>query len=102
MYVQHCKRLHKIMLPVFHDLQFQLAFRLLPVRSRFWFLEALHPDIRVCIRDGCSAIESEQHLFFDCLLASQLWSEVSYSLLLSSLRGQRGLTLRWTRVANTR
>ncbi|KAL8020811.1 hypothetical protein Plhal710r2_c012g0055511 [Plasmopara halstedii] len=73
MYVQHCKRLHKIMLPVFHNLQIRLAFRLLPVRSRFWFLEALHPDIRVCIRDGCSAIESEQHHFFDCLLASQQW-----------------------------
>ncbi|KAL8014050.1 hypothetical protein Plhal710r2_c036g0130301 [Plasmopara halstedii] len=72
MYVQQCKRLHKIMLPVFHNHQFRLAFRLLPVRSRFWFLKALHPDIRVCVRDGCSAIESEQHLFFDCLLASQL------------------------------
>ncbi|KAL7688157.1 hypothetical protein Plhal304r1_c020g0072811 [Plasmopara halstedii] len=81
MYVQHCKRLHNILLPVFHDFQFRLAFRLLPVRSRFWFLEALHPDIRVCalhpdirgcVRDGCSAIESEQHIFFDCLLASAM------------------------------
>ncbi|KAL7694711.1 hypothetical protein Plhal304r1_c001g0003051 [Plasmopara halstedii] len=77
MYVQHWKRLPKIMLPVFHDLQFRLAFRLLPVRSRFWFLGALHPDIRVCVRDGCSAIGSEQHLFFDYLLVLQLWSEVS-------------------------
>ncbi|KAL7999021.1 hypothetical protein Plhal703r1_c26g0106951 [Plasmopara halstedii] len=65
------------MIPVLHDLQFRLAFRLLPVRLRFWFLEALHPDIRVCVRAGFSAIESEQNLFFDCLLVSQLWSDVS-------------------------
>ncbi|KAL7999556.1 hypothetical protein Plhal703r1_c25g0106661 [Plasmopara halstedii] len=35
-------------------------------------VEALHPDIRGCVRDGCSAIESEQHIFFDCLLASAM------------------------------
>ena len=75
-YVEHGKRLRKILLPVFEDLQFRLAFRLLPVRSRFWFLEATRPGVQVCARDGCAAIETEQHLFFDCTLASQLWRQV--------------------------
>jgi hypothetical protein len=75
-FVEHGKHLRKILLPVFEDLQFRLAFRLLPVRSRFWFLEPSHPGIRVCMRAGCNAIETEQHLFFDCTLASQLWRQV--------------------------
>ncbi|OWY94277.1 hypothetical protein PHMEG_00036037 [Phytophthora megakarya] len=71
--------MHKILpypLPIFEDLQFRLAFRLLPVRSRFWFLEHANPGICKCVRDGCNAIESEQHLFFDCTLASGLWRHV--------------------------
>ncbi|RQM11201.1 hypothetical protein DD237_008332 [Peronospora effusa] len=72
-YVKYSKHLQKIMLPVFADLQFRLAFRLLPVRSRFWFLEAANPSIRLCVRVGCGTIETEQHLFFDCTLAVQLW-----------------------------
>jgi hypothetical protein len=75
-FVKYGKHLRKILLPVFEDLQFRLAFRLLPVRSRFWFLEASNPRIRVCVRDGCDTIETEQHLFFDCSLARQLWGHV--------------------------
>lgn len=70
------KRLRKVLLPIFEDLQFRLAFRLLPVRSRFWFLEHINTGIRTCVRDNCNAIESEQHLFFDCSLASDLWLHV--------------------------
>ncbi|KAF1321893.1 putative Pollike protein, partial [Globisporangium splendens] len=75
-FVKYGKHLRKILLPVFEDLQFRLAFRLLPVRSRFWFLEASNPSIRICVRDRCNAIETEQHLFFDCVLASQLWEHI--------------------------
>ncbi|CAI5734025.1 unnamed protein product [Peronospora farinosa] len=72
-YVKYSKHLQKILLPVFADLHFRLAFRLLPVRSRFWFLEAANPSIGICVRVGCGAIETEQHLVFDCTLAVQLW-----------------------------
>ncbi|OWY92832.1 hypothetical protein PHMEG_00037999 [Phytophthora megakarya] len=75
-YVKLGKRLRKVLLPIFEDLQFRLAFRLLPVRSRFWFLEHANPGIRKCVSNGCNAIESEQHLFFDCTLASSLWRHV--------------------------
>ena len=73
-FVTYSKHLRKILLPVFEDLQFRLAFRLLPVRARFWFLEAVHPRIQYCVCDGCDAIETEEHLFFECTLAAQLWS----------------------------
>jgi hypothetical protein len=75
-FVKHGKHLRKILLPIFEDLQFRLAFRLLPVRSRFWLLEASNPRIQYCVRDGCDAIETEEHLFFGCTLATQLWEHV--------------------------
>ncbi|KAG4217474.1 hypothetical protein PC116_g34045, partial [Phytophthora cactorum] len=50
-FVKYGKHLRKILLPIFADLQFRLAFRLLPVRARFWFLEAVHPRIQYCVRD---------------------------------------------------
>jgi hypothetical protein len=82
-FVKYGKHLRKILLPVFEDLQFRLAFRLLPVRSRFWFLEASNPGIQRCVRDGCEAIETEEHLFFECTLAAQVWEHMQ--LLMSSL-----------------
>ncbi|KAL7693832.1 hypothetical protein Plhal304r1_c003g0012351 [Plasmopara halstedii] len=66
----------RILLSAFEDLQVWLTFRLSPVCQRFWFLEAVSPHIRYCIRDGCYAIDFEQHLFFDCTLPSQLWWQV--------------------------
>ncbi|KAL7680338.1 hypothetical protein Plhal304r1_c066g0153421 [Plasmopara halstedii] len=76
MFARLCKRLRKILLPVYEDLQYRLAMRLLPVRSRFYFLQEAHPQIIYCIRDGCSAVETERHLFFECVLPSELWSVV--------------------------
>ena len=84
-FVKYGKHLRKILLPVFEDLQFRLAFRLLPVRARFWFLEALNPRIQYCVREGCDAIETEQHLFFECTLAAQLWGHLT-QLVLSFFR----------------
>uniref|UniRef100_K3X7B0 Reverse transcriptase zinc-binding domain-containing protein n=1 Tax=Globisporangium ultimum (strain ATCC 200006 / CBS 805.95 / DAOM BR144) TaxID=431595 RepID=K3X7B0_GLOUD len=75
-FVKFSKRLRKILLPVFEDLQFRLAFRLLPVRSRFWFLQTSNPRIVYCVRDGCDAIETEKHLFFECALAARVWKHV--------------------------
>ncbi|GAB9464302.1 putative Pollike protein [Globisporangium polare] len=80
-FVKYGKHLRKILLPVFEDLQFRLAFRLLPVRARFWFLEASNPRIQYCVRDGCDAIETEEHLFFECTLAAQLWGRLNQLVL---------------------
>ncbi|KAF1327039.1 putative Pollike protein, partial [Globisporangium splendens] len=75
-FVNFSKHLRRILLPVFEDLQFRLAFRLLPVRSRFWFLQTSNPRVVYCVRDGCDAIETEKHLFFECALAARVWEHV--------------------------
>ncbi|KAF1318181.1 putative Pollike protein, partial [Globisporangium splendens] len=75
-FVKHGKHLRQLLLPVFEDLQFRVAFRLLPVRSRFFFLRDTDPHITYCIQDGCNAIETEQHLFFECALASRVWGHL--------------------------
>ena len=64
--------LQTILLPVLADLQYCLAFRILPARSRFWFLKKSNPHICLCVHVGCGAIETEKHLLFDCTLAVQL------------------------------
>ena len=63
-FLKSSQYLRRILLSVYGDLHFRLAFRLLPVRSRFWFLAALTPGIQYCVREGCTAIETECHLFF--------------------------------------
>ena len=75
-FVTTSRYLRRLLLPVYGDLQFRLAFRLLPVRSRFWFLAPSDPGIRLCVRDDCGAIETERHLFFDCVLAAHLWGQL--------------------------
>ncbi|CAI5715639.1 unnamed protein product [Peronospora effusa] len=72
------KRLRMVLLSIFEDLQCRLMFRFLPVRSRFWFLKATIPNIRHCVRNGCGAIETEQHLF--SAAPSRLSSGVMYSV----------------------
>ncbi|KAF1327222.1 putative Pollike protein, partial [Globisporangium splendens] len=75
-FVKYGKHLRQLLLPVFEDLQFRVAFRLLPVRSRFFFLRDTDPGITYCIQDGCNAVETEQHLFFECALASRVWEHL--------------------------
>ncbi|KAF1775018.1 hypothetical protein GQ600_23617 [Phytophthora cactorum] len=75
-FVKHGKHLRKILLPIFEDLQFRLASDFCRLRARFWFLEAVHPRIQYCVRDECDAIETEEHLFFECTLAAQLGTRV--------------------------
>lgn len=73
---EHCARLRSLVLPVFEDLQFRLAYGLLPTRSRFWFLQGSDPSAIQCIRSNCTAIETPRHLFLECTHASQLWQVV--------------------------
>ncbi|KAF1331678.1 putative Pollike protein, partial [Globisporangium splendens] len=96
-FVKYGKHLRKILLPVFEDLQFRLAFRLLPVRSRFWFLQHSNPRIIYCIRDGCDAVETEKHLFFECALATRLWEHIR-NIMAPFVRSH----LTWTMIATAR
>lgn len=76
-FLKFSKQQSRIMLPIFHDLQFRLAFKLLPVRSRFWFLQRLNSSAVCCPMPECTAVETEQHLFMDCRRCSQLWHCIS-------------------------
>ena len=75
-YFRFAKHLRRRILPIYEDVQFRLAFRLLPVRSRFWFLKDVHPDIQLCTQPECGTVESYQHLFFECEWTSHLWNEI--------------------------
>uniref|UniRef100_K3X8J6 Reverse transcriptase zinc-binding domain-containing protein n=1 Tax=Globisporangium ultimum (strain ATCC 200006 / CBS 805.95 / DAOM BR144) TaxID=431595 RepID=K3X8J6_GLOUD len=96
-FVKYSKHLRKILLPVFEDLQFRLAFRLLPVRSRFWFLQQSNPRIIYCVRNGCDSVETEQHLFFECALASRLWEHFR-NIMAPFVRSR----LTWTMIATAK
>ena len=62
-YCRFAKHLRRRILPIYKDVQFRLAFRLLPLRSRFWFLKEINPDIQLCFQPECGTVESCQHLF---------------------------------------
>ena len=88
------RHLRKRVSSSFEDLQFRLAFRMLPVRSCFWFLKDSHPDIILCTQPSCGAVESDQHLFLECDHTAQLWREIlpTWDQLFSSRP-------RWTHIA---
>ncbi|OWZ04441.1 Pol Polyprotein [Phytophthora megakarya] len=52
----------------------RLALRLLPVRSRSWFLQSQIPDIQQCPIESCTAIETTQHRFLQCARSKTLWN----------------------------
>nr|CCA26733.1 AlNc14C407G11427 [Albugo laibachii Nc14] len=88
------KRLRRRLLPIYSDILLRLAYSILPVRSRFWFLKEAHPDIILCTREHCGEVESYQHLFFDCSRTRPIWEEVitSWSIFFSVLP-------RWSHIA---
>ncbi|KAL7692114.1 hypothetical protein Plhal304r1_c007g0027731 [Plasmopara halstedii] len=72
-FTRYGKHLRQILHPIFDDLQLRLAFQLHPVSSRFRFLLQSNPRITYCVHNGCYAVETERHLFFECALASRMW-----------------------------
>jgi len=85
----------RLLLPVYHDLQLRLAFRLLPVGCRFSFLQHQRSDIMCCPFPGCNAVETEKHLFFECGQAAELWRLVG-----RDWRPMLGRTPNWKLVVN--
>lgn len=73
------RNLRKRLLPIIDYIQFRLAFRMLPIRSSFWFLEDAQLDIIVCTQPSCGAVESDQHRFVACNHTAQLWRKLLQS-----------------------
>jgi hypothetical protein len=73
----HCQAEFKgSALPVYEDLQLRLSFRMLPVKSRFWFLQGSNPRVQFCELPDCEEIETDRHLFLGCSGAAAVWRTV--------------------------
>ncbi|OWZ05971.1 Pol Polyprotein [Phytophthora megakarya] len=75
--IESLKKLHGVVLPVYADLQFRLSWMLLPTKSRFPFLLSLDSGDLSCGYQGCNAVETTRHLFFDCPRAATLWGLIT-------------------------
>ncbi|EGZ28913.1 hypothetical protein PHYSODRAFT_473936 [Phytophthora sojae] len=64
------------LLPIYDDLQMRIALRLLPVRSRFWFLMQQDPTVQQCPYSTCNNIETAKHLFMECAKSKAEWATV--------------------------
>ncbi|KAG9397740.1 hypothetical protein AC1031_017867 [Aphanomyces cochlioides] len=60
--------------PVQADVWWRILFRMLPVNSRFFFLQDTNPSIIECSFPGCSAVETIQHILFDCKFVKPVWN----------------------------
>ncbi|KAG9412904.1 hypothetical protein AC1031_015795 [Aphanomyces cochlioides] len=56
------------------DVWWRILFRMLPVNSRFFFLQDTNPSIIECSFPGCSAVETIQHILFDCKFVKPVWN----------------------------
>ncbi|EGZ07900.1 hypothetical protein PHYSODRAFT_374597, partial [Phytophthora sojae] len=64
------------LLPIYDDLQIRIALRLLPVRSRFWFLTQQDPTVQQCPYSTCNNIETAKHLFMECAKSKAVWATI--------------------------
>ncbi|KAH9118039.1 hypothetical protein LEN26_012282 [Aphanomyces euteiches] len=60
--------------PLQADVWWRILFRMLPVNSRFFFLQDTNPSIIECSFPGCSAVETMQHILFDCKFVKPVWN----------------------------
>ncbi|KAH9079079.1 hypothetical protein Ae201684P_019074 [Aphanomyces euteiches] len=60
--------------PLQADVWWRILFRMLPVNSRFFFLQDTNPSIIECSYPGCSAVETMQHILFDCKFVKPVWN----------------------------
>lgn len=62
--------------PVVTDIYIRMMFKLIPVQSRFWFLQTTNPNIQLCPYN-CLMVETEEHAFYTCPHIAQLWAELT-------------------------
>ncbi|OQR88776.1 hypothetical protein THRCLA_10110, partial [Thraustotheca clavata] len=64
-YVRLVRRTCRIPPPVHADVWFRLLFHMLPVNSRFGYLQASQPNA-ICCAYGCDEVETQLHAFYAC------------------------------------
>ncbi|KDO25358.1 hypothetical protein SPRG_09183 [Saprolegnia parasitica CBS 223.65] len=72
-YLRRVRRTCGLAPPVQSDVWLRLLFNMLPVNSRFAYLQRQRPDA-ICCAYGCGAAESQQHAFYDCEVVHQVWA----------------------------
>ncbi|KAF0691075.1 Aste57867_17633 [Aphanomyces stellatus] len=74
-YIRHTLRpLLAIPPPIYADVWWRVLFRMLPTNYKYFFLQTTNPRIMECSYPGCSAVETEQHILFDCHYVQPIWS----------------------------
>ena len=72
-YVSLVRKTCRLPPPVQGDLWIRLLMKMLPVNSRFYFLQPSFPDAVCCVYQDCSAVETLHHAFHECHHVHHLW-----------------------------
>ncbi|ETV97412.1 hypothetical protein H310_09742 [Aphanomyces invadans] len=73
-HVKAVRKLLQLPAPIYGDVWLRLLFKMLPVQSRFPFLQDTQPRIMECTYRPCHLIETERHAFRDCPCVRGIWT----------------------------
>ncbi|OQR81764.1 hypothetical protein ACHHYP_16428, partial [Achlya hypogyna] len=73
-YMRLVRRTCRIPPPVHGDVWLRLVMHMLPVNSRFHYMQAVQPDAICCVYDNCHAVETQQHALHVCSHVHPLWT----------------------------
>ncbi|ETV69955.1 hypothetical protein H257_14542 [Aphanomyces astaci] len=71
-YVQRVRQTFRLPPPIQSDVWLRLLFHMLPVNSRFFYLQTTRPDAIYCTY-GCGIIETQSHTFHSCHRVHPVW-----------------------------
>ncbi|KAF0708723.1 hypothetical protein AaE_013111 [Aphanomyces astaci] len=72
-YLQRVRQTCRTPPPVQGDVWLRLLFHMLPVNSRFAYLQSTRPDA-ICCAYGCGAVETQSHAFYSCPHVHPIWT----------------------------
>ncbi|OQR84340.1 hypothetical protein ACHHYP_13514 [Achlya hypogyna] len=90
-YVRLVRRTLRNVPPVQADVWLRLLYHMLPVNSRFAYLQVTDPNA-VCCAYGCGAVETELHALHACATVQPMW------LLHAQAWGVYGVSFDWARI----
>ncbi|KAG9417144.1 hypothetical protein AC1031_001535 [Aphanomyces cochlioides] len=73
-FIKTLKPLLRFPTPIQADVWWRILFRMLPVNYQFFFRQESNPGVMECSYPGCSAVETMQHVLFDCKYVKPVWS----------------------------
>lgn len=73
-YIRLVRRVCRVPPPVHADVWFRLLMNMLPVNSRFYYMQPAQSDAVCCVYDDCDAVETQHHAFHTCGHVYPLWT----------------------------